>query len=261
MRFARTYVALSFLAIPALARQTSSIVQRDPQALTLAKLSVEAILGNQSLTDATLQGSANFIAGSDEETGSFTLEVKGNQQSKLVLNLSGGPRQEIRRLQAGAWVGPDGLKRPIALHNCWTDASSLIPVFTLGAAITNSQTSAVYLGQAIISGTTADHLQLSQVVAGENQKMTAEIQQLSTMDIYLDPVSHLPVAVTFSAHPDDNLRLSFPVKIQFSAYRQLGGMQVPTRVQKLLQGSLVLDLAVATVVTNTGISDSEFSTQ
>jgi hypothetical protein len=270
-------LALSFLAISIASTSVSSsgtgprtasgqqapagAPQRDPAALTLARLSVQALIDNQGLTDATVQGTANYTAGSDQESGVFTLEVKGNQQSKLVLNLSGGTRQEIRQVQAGAWSGPDGQKHPIALHNCWTDASSLLPVFTLQAALTNPQIAALYVGQATVNGVTADHLQLFQVVAGQSQKMTTEIQQLSAMEIYLDALSHLPVAVAFSAHPDDNLRLSFPVEVRFSGYQQLGSIQAPARVQKFLQGSLTLDLSVTNVAVNSGIPNSDFSTQ
>jgi hypothetical protein len=174
--------------------------QRDTQALTLASLSVQALLGSQTLSDATLQGTANYTAGYDQESGSVTREVKGNQESKLVLNLTGGTRQEIRQLQAGAWVGTDGQKHALALHNCWTDASSLLPVFSLQAALANPQIAAVYVGQSTVNGTTADHLQLSQVFAGQAQQVTTQIQQLSSIDIYLDASSHcqsrLPLAPT-----------------------------------------------------------------
>ncbi len=264
MRVARFLLSLTIVfcsSSPLNSQQPVAAVQRDPQALTLARSSVQALSGNQSVTDATLQGTANYTAGSDEESGAFTLEVKGHQESKLVLNLSGGTRQEIRQVQAGAWVGPDDQKHAMALHNCWTDASSLFPVFTLQAALANPQAAAVYMGQATINGATTDHLQLSQVVAGQSQKMSAKIQELSTMDVYLDASSHLPVAVAFSVHPNDNLRLSFPVEIRFSAYAQLGGIQAPTRVQKFLQGSLVIDLVVKSIAINVGIPDSNFSTQ
>jgi len=261
MAIARLLLSLGFSVLLAISSAPQQPPQRDPAALTLAKLSVQAILGNQSLTDATLQGTANYSAGSDQESGAFTLEVKGNQESKLVLNLSGGTRQEIRQVQAGAWVGLDGQKRAMALHNCLIDASSLLPVFTLQAALANPNIAAVYFGQATVNGVTADHLQFSQVVAGQGQKMTTEIQQLSTMEIYLDASSHVPLAVGFSIHPDDNLRLSVPAEIRFSGYQQLGGIQVPTRVQKFLQGTLTLDLAVQSIATNSGIPDSDFSTQ
>ena len=178
MAIARLLLSLGFSVLLAISSAPQQPPQRDPAALTLAKLSVQAILGNQSLTDATLQGTANYSAGSDQESGAFTLEVKGNQESKLVLNLSGGTRQEIRQVQAGAWVGLDGQKRAMALHNCLIDASSLLPVFTLQAALANPNIAAVYFGQATVNGVTADHLQFSQVVAGQGQKMTTEIRAL-----------------------------------------------------------------------------------
>lgn len=81
------------------------------------------------------------------------------------------------------------------------------------------------------------------------------------MDLYLDAASHLPVAIAFATHPNDDLHVSIPVQIQFSAYGQMGGIQAPTRVQKFVQGALVLDLVVASVATNSGISDLEFNTE
>lgn len=262
MAWVLSFASSLFLFAPQLhSQQTATTIQRDPQALTLAKLSVQALTSSQSLTDATLQGTANFTTGSAEESGSFLLELKGNQESKLVLNLTGGIRQEIRQLQAGAWVGPDGQKHASALHNSWTDASTLLPVFSLAAALSNSQIATIYLGQTTINGVTADHLQLSKVASGQDPRMATQIQQLSTMDIYLNPASHLPLVIAFNTHPDDNLRRGFPVEIQFSSYQQFGGIQVPTRIQKFLQGTLTLDLAVKSIATNTGIADSEFSTQ
>jgi len=236
-------------------------VARDPAALTLAAQSLRALTGGAELTDASLQGTANVPLGDEQESGSFMLEVKGNEESKLVLNLSSGTRQEIRQWQAGVWIGADGEKDAMALHNCWTDASVLLPVLTLQASLGNQQTVALYLGQTTLGGAIVDHVRLSHLVAGQSPSMAAEIQSLSAMDLYLDAVSHLPVAIKFASHPDHDLRVSIPVEIQFSAYRQMGGIQAPTRVQKFVQGTLALDLVVASVATNSGISDLEFNTE
>src|SRR5260370_75362 len=81
--------------------QAPTTAQSNPQASTLASESLQAAVGSTILTDATLQGTVNYTAGGDQESGTFTLEVKGNQESKLVLNLSGGNRAEIRQRQAG----------------------------------------------------------------------------------------------------------------------------------------------------------------
>ena len=258
-RFIATLLVSCAVVFPAL--QVQAQAQRDPQALALAKASVQALVGSTPLTDATLQGTANFTAGSDEETGTFRLEIKGNQESKIMLNLSGGTRQEIRQLQTGVWIGTDGQKHPMALHNCWVDASTLFPAFSLWAALNNTQISAVYLGQGSLGGVTVDHLQLSLIVTPQGQNMNVEIQALSAMDVYLDAASHLPVALAINIHPDNDMGLNIPVQIQFSGYQQMGGITVPTRIQKLLQGTLTLDFTVGSVAVNSGIPDSEFSTQ
>jgi hypothetical protein len=96
-----TFLICFILPTLSLAR---SVAQRDPQAVTLAAQSVQATAGATVLADATMQGTAEFIAGSDDETGSFTLELKRNQESKLALNLSGGQREEIRQGATGAWA-------------------------------------------------------------------------------------------------------------------------------------------------------------
>ena len=91
--------------------------------------------------------------------------------------------------------------------------------------------------------------------------MTAEIQGLSAVDLYLDAATHLPVALDFNIHPDNDFGLSIPVEIQFSGYQKMGGIIVPTHIQKLIQGTLTFDFYVSSVTINSGLTDSEFSTQ
>lgn len=260
-RFVTPLLIFCALLFPALELRAQA--QRDPQALLLAKLSVQALVGNTRISDATLQGTANFTAGSDEESGTFALEVKGNQESKIVLNMSGGARTEIRNAQngpQGEWVGTDGQKHAMALHNCWVDASTFFPAFSLGAALNNAQIAAIYLGQGSFGGVTVDHLQFSVMLAPPGQNINVEIQALSRLDVYLDAASHLPVALAFNIHPDSDMGLNIPVQVQFSGYQQTGGINVATRIQKLVQGTLTFDFTVASVGTNSGIPDSEFNT-
>jgi hypothetical protein len=253
-------LVVTTLILSPISGQTTAPV-RDPQALNLIASSLKAVTGSVVLTDASLQGTANVPVGDEQETGSFALEVKGNQESKLVLNLNSGTLQEIRQWRAGVWINTDGQKDVMAVHNCWTDASVLLPVFTLQTTLGDQQTSALYLGRTILGGAVVDHVQLSHLVAGQGQKMAVEIQSLSAMDLYLDVASHLPVAIAFATHPNDDLHVSIPVQIQFSAYKQIGGIQAPTRMQKFMQGTLVLELVVASVATNSGVTDLEFSTE
>jgi hypothetical protein len=231
----------------------------DPAAVALASRALQAIAGGTALSDVTLQASVTYVAGSDEETGTATLVARGNGQGLVTLNLTGGQRQEIRNGVAGIWSGPDGTAHAMATHNCWTDAAWFFPGLALQALSADPTLLVSYLGLGEWNGAAAIHLQLSRTVPGQTVEMTAEIQQLSLVDLYLDPASYLPLAVAFKTHPDDDLNVDVPVEIRFGGYKSFQGVQVPTRIQKYLQNSLLLDFTVTNVAVNCGVSASVFT--
>jgi hypothetical protein len=232
---------------------------RDPQAVTLIASSLKALTGGVAVNDVTLQASATYVAGSDEESGTATLTASGNRQSLVQLNLSGGTRQEIRDGPAGAWSGPDGTAHSMAIHNCWTDASWFFPALTLEAIAADPQTAVSYLGPDSSKGRPLLHLQVTRVPPGQSADLTALIQRLSRMDIYLDPQSFLPLILDFNTHPDADAGTNIPVEIQFGSFQKNNGALVPFRIQKYLQGSLLLDLVVTNVSINSGVSSSVFT--
>ena len=89
--------------------------------------------------------------------------------------------------------------------------------------------------------------------------MTAEIQGLSAVDLYLDPKSMLPLALAFNTHPDNDFLVNIPVEIRFGDYRNASGVLVPFHIQKFLQGTLTLDLTVANAAVNSGVPPTMFS--
>jgi hypothetical protein len=234
-------------------------VARDPQALNLIASSLKALTGGVAASDVILQASAAYVAGSDEESGTATLTARGNQQSLVQLNLSGGPRQEIRNGPAGAWSGPDATAHSTATHNCWTDASWFFPALTLEAIANNPQTNVSYLGTDTSKGRPLLHVQATRVPPGQMADVTALILRLAAMDVYFDPQSLLPVVLDFNAHPDADAGTNLPIEIQFSNFQSISGGLVPFRIQKYLQGSLLLDLVVTNVSINSGVPQGVFT--
>jgi hypothetical protein len=232
---------------------------RDPQALTLIASSLKALTGSVTVNDVIVQATANYVAGSDEETGTATLTASGNQESLVQLNLSGGSRQEIRNGPAGAWIGPDGTAHSMAIHNCWTDASWFLLALTLEAVAAEPQTAVAYLGTDTTKGRPLLHLQVTRAPASQTADVTALIQTLSTMDIYFDPQSFLPLVLDFDTHPDNDANTNIPVEIQFGNYQNNNGALVPLRIQKYLQGSLLLDFVVTNVSINSDVPASAFT--
>jgi hypothetical protein len=231
---------------------------RDPQALTLVASSLKALTGSVTVNDVIVQATAAYVAGSDEESGTATLTASGNQQSLVQLNLSGGARQEIRNGPAGAWSGPDGTAHSMAIHNCWTDASWFFPALTLEAVAADPQTAVSYLGTDSSKGRPLLHLQVTRVLPGQVADVTALILRLSTMDIYFDPQSFLPLVIDFNTHPDTDANTNIPVEIQFGNFQNSNGALVPFHIQKFLQRTLLLDLTVSSVVLNSGVPESTF---
>ena len=234
-------------------------VTRDPQALTLIASSLKALTGGTTVTDVVLQTTANYVAGSDEETGTATLTASGNQQSLVQLYLTGGTREEIRNGPAGAWIGPDGAAHSTALHNCWIDASWFFPALTLEAVAADPQTAVSYLGTDTSKGTPLLHLRVTRTPAGQAAAATSLILGLSTMDIYFNPQSYLPVILDFNTHPDIDAGTNLPVEIQFSNFQTMGGVLVPLQIQKYLQGSLLLDFVVTNASINSDVPSSAYT--
>jgi hypothetical protein len=256
-RLALVFFLTTLILSPMNAQTTAPA--RDPQALTLIASSLKALTGSTTVNDVILQATASYVAGSDEETGSTTLTASGNQQSLVQLNLSGGARQEIRNGPAGAWSGPDGTAHSMATHNCWTDASWFFPALTLEAIAADPQTSVSYLGTDTSKGKPLLHLQVTRAPSGQTADVTALILTLSSMDIYLDPQSFLPLVLDFNTHPDIDAGTNLPVEIQFGNFQNLNGALVPFHIQKFLQRSLLLDLTVTNVVVNSGVPSSTFT--
>lgn len=252
----------SLLAVPppALPQQVAASAP-DPQ--LLLQKSLAAMIGNTPLTDIVLSGTARRIAGSDDESGTVTLKALTNGSSRMDLSLSSGSRTQVYSVSsdgpAGSWSGPGAVAHPAALHNLWTNHSWFFPAFALATFLSSPNYSVAYIGQETKDGEPVIHLSASFTPPKVSAKTANFIQHLSQTEIFLDPNSLLPVAITFNTHPDDNAALDIPVEVHFSQYQMVAGAQIPFHVQKYLNNSLFLDLQLQSASINSGISADTFN--
>jgi hypothetical protein len=262
MSFARlllSFVLVASLLIPTAAPQTAS----NPQAVQYLQRALAALGGSTPVSDVTLSGTANYIAGSDDETGTATLKAIVGA-SRMDLNLSSGPRSEVVNTSAsptGAWSGPDGVSYAMAFHNLLTDAAWFFPAFPITRGLSGSGYLVTYVGLETRDGQAVQHLTISQTTAVQSPAGTPTIAHLSQMDFFLDSTTFLPSAVTFNIHPDNDAGLDIPIEVRFSDYRAVKGVEVPFHVQKFLNNGLILDLQFNTAVLNTGLAASQFQVQ
>ena len=234
----------------------------DPQAVMLAQQANLVLTAGNTVNDIVLTGTATSFLAASPETARAVLKARGTGESRIDLSFGSSQRTDIRNDSApdGRWIGADGASHHYSLHNCWTlapwfSAESLVAGMLGGDAVLS------YVGQETRNGVLVDHIKMFRRVSRADPSTAALIRKLTATDIFLASTSHLPISVTFMQHPDNDAGTDVPVEIRFADYRQVAGVRVPFRIQKLVQGGLELDLTVTTVSINSGISESNFAIQ
>ena len=278
--------AALLLVVPAFAQSPSTApTTSDPQAVALLQKSFAALTGGATVTDVTLTGTARRIAGSDDEMGTATLTAMVGGYSRVSLRFPSGPRAEVRNptgtplpdalpsdlpatvtavpQPVGAWSGSDNVLHPLVQDNLGTDATWFFPAFTVGNLLSQGYVLS-YVGSETLGGQAVVHISAIQQFAGLSSappQVASLLQHLTQMDIYLDPATLLPVMLAFNAHSDTNASVDIPVRIRFSGYQAIGGVQVPFEVGKYLNSSLALDLQFDTATLNSGLTAAQFDLQ
>src|SRR4029077_15135321 len=110
--------------------------------------------------------------------------------------------------------------------------------------LSNPNLLVTYIGNETRDGSNVQHLHF----VTQNPAISGFFSQLGAEDVYLNASSNLPVAITFNAHPDNNALTNLPVEIDLSNYQSVNGVQVPFRIQKLFNGSVLFDLTIQSAI-------------
>jgi hypothetical protein len=222
-----------------------------PTAVSYLQQSLAAMTGQSAIQGLTLNGTAELIAGSMDETGSFNASCALTGSSQLQLQLSAASRTENRQISngtaAGSWVDSQGEKHAMAGHNLLTPESWFCPNITLGRILQSSLT-VQFAGNETKNGVSVAHFTIASP-ATDNSEPSQLIAHLTTTDLFLDPTTLRPVALDFNIHPDSNALIDIPVEIQFSNYTSVNGLWIPFTVEKYVNSTLALKLQVGSAST------------
>jgi hypothetical protein len=253
---------LALILLPAVSPVRLGAQPSATQAAILLSQSLAALTHGTVVTDAKLQANVNYIAGSDEESGPATLEALGHLESLVVLNLSGGQRQQIQNGSQAAVTGIDGQQQLAPLHNSLNPAAWFFPALLIEGLIQDASYSVTYVGAENLNGASVQHLRALRTLPGHGDAATMSLLlELTGFDLYLDSGAFLPVALAFNTHPANNALQDVPIGVELSGYQAQGGVMTPSHVQKFLQRSLLLDISVTSVAIDSGLPPSDFQIQ
>jgi len=234
------------LVLSAAAQTSTDTTQSTSDPAATAKLSVaySAFAGSNSIKDVHIEGAVTEHAG-EGTSGTFIYDSTADGRTKLQLNLGKQTRTEFgsafSELIDCSWMDSVGTRHAIAAHNCLTPSALLLPLLAL-----NPQQTSVIFKTSTLSVNGAD------LVDVERKGKNAEARPLSRSTVVLKKTDNLPVAITFTAHADNDAHINIPVEIIYSDYRDVNGVKVPYSIKKSMNGSTVLEFTAASVQFNTG---------
>lgn len=202
-----------------------------------------------SVASVQMSGTANWTYGSDQQTGTVTLQANANGQSRMTLQLTSGARTETQNPYSDSqrqctWSGADAVVHNSAVHHCWVDAIWFLPAITMqtGAGASDDVPS---VAQSANPGQVRIHRE-RHLVDVDSAQTGQFIAHLSAVDLDIDSTG-LPVMLAFATHPDNDAGIDMAVEVRYSAYSTFSGVTIPTHIQKFINHSLVLDLQISNV--------------
>lgn len=210
----------------------------------------QSITFSSGSTVASVQmtGTAIWQYGSDQQTGTVSLSASADGQSRMELQLDRGLWVETQDAFSNvdrkcAWQAFDSSQHQIAFHNCQLGVIWFLPQITLQAG--EGPPDASISVTTSPAGATRVHCERHPADVPD-PAAAAFITRLSTTDLDLDSAG-LPEILIFSVHPDADASTDIPAEIRLSDYRAISGVQLPFRVQKLINGTIILDLQLSSV--------------
>jgi len=249
-----------FTLISALATSSGAMAQQAPSTpISYLQASLAAMAGQSSIQDVTLTGTAEFIAGSTDETVPFAFKALQTGSTRSDISLSAGVLTEIRQVlsagSTGTWTSGNGVQHAIAGQNLMTDGAWCFPLCVVQRLVADPNAVTSYVGT---ENGMVHFRSYEQPPAAGTPQAAAVLQHLTQIDLYLDPNSNLPTQLSFTTHPDNNALTDIAVSVQFSNYQTVNGFVIPMHIQKYLNGTLAYDVQLQSATFNSGLTQASF---
>jgi hypothetical protein len=150
------------------------------------------------------------------------------------------------------WSGADGIAHEISIGNCWKPQVWFVPALTLQPSLLPNYVGVADLGAGPVGFTQNiyRHLQSQLTFSGLSTDLAGTIPQQSTSDLGLDQETLLPAVLAYSLTPDSGGSTPIAIEIHYSSYQTVNGVQIPFLIQRYVNGSLQLTIAVTSAQIN-----------
>jgi hypothetical protein len=237
--------------------QPAAPIQVDPQAVAIVRQAITA-LAKTPPTDSTASGIVTVVEGSTTQSGTIQILTRGAAQTSETITLPDGQRSVVYSNGNAKEVSANGATAP-PLERILTDQSPDFPLSLLLSIQNNSDEAYRYVGQEILDGTSAQHVQVWNTFS--SRPPMQKLASFSTRDIWFDALSGLPLKVAYSRRTGGGSAPAFPVEVSFSSYTNVNGVSYPFQITKSFNGTAWQTITIQNVTFNTGLTDAQFPVQ
>ncbi len=225
--------------------QTPTTFQQQTQA---------AVSGGRTFSAMNLTATAEWIAGSDHETGTAQLQANVDGSTNVQLALGKASRTEVQTKtdtsRTCTWTDSAATSHEVLGPNC----QIAIPWFAPGLFAQSSAVLPALLettDDGVVSKDNSSFHQVSYLLklTGASTSITDRMVKQSTVKVFYDPETHLPSSLEYSIHADNDDLKSVPVRVTFSNYQSASGVMLPMHIERFINHTLQLKLDL----TNTSI--------
>lgn len=241
-------LAVSFLAFPISAQDSP---QRDPQAVALLARS-HAAMGGAALSgvsDTRAEITIRSHTGGAIVESTAVLKTLGRKAWRMEGSGAGGNSATVINGDRGS-SNANGEAQEFPVIAVAEAGNWRIPWLSIIGDWNEPDIEATYVG--LEENGTVHRVRLQRKPANG----FAEVY--GPCDVLIDAQTGLPLKLTFSMHPPENLLVDVPVEVDYSEYRQIHGLLIPVRIRFHIGRTLASETVVNQFSLNVGASPAEF---
>lgn len=232
----RSWLAVLLLFSPALRAQqaapVATAVATPPLPSPFLWRTLAVMTGGQRVQSVTVSGDITIYGSSANTDSTFSFSANDSGESQLSIGTGVGESRTVSGgVPSGNGIGPGGVSYPISAQNPMNTSAWFFSELNIAARLVAKNYAKVYVGRETKDGHTVNHLQLWEQANGATSTAAAAVKALSLEDVYVDEMSHLPIAVAFSLHVAGANPSNIPVEVHLSNYQSVQNCSVAHSIQ------------------------------
>jgi hypothetical protein len=208
-----------------------------------------AVSAGKSFSVVNLTATAEWTAGSLHESGTAQLQAKVDGSTSAQLNIGPASRTEIQTKadysRTCVWIDASGNSHKILGPNCFIAIPWFAPsLFTQPLSLLPELLGIIDVGEVSNNNATLHQISYLLNLQGADSSSTNHATSLSTVKVFCDPQTYLPVSLEYVIHPDTDDAQNIAVRVIFSNYQSASGVMLPLHIERYVNHSLQLKLDI-----------------